>query len=220
VGESIDPDDLLGPTLALARTNPAAYVYRFGRVRPDVARKWLRTAPAEALRLHSDAMRQATGRGLDIAAHVTVTGTDWHVRAFPDVDERVAPERATERIDAVRELAAAVGVELSLKVDIAADALWNGGAESEAALLERLVSTAIELVSCSPFSDRGEPAEGEWWCCLVADIPALDVRSAGRIAGGRTSSADHDAIVAQARERAAVLAAQLGVVARERPRQA
>ena len=218
MSESIDPDDLLGPTLALARTNPAAYAFRFRRVRPEVVRKWLRTAPAEALRLHSDAMRQATGRGLEIAAHVTVTGTDWHVRAFPDVDERVVPERAAERIDAVRQLAAAVGVELVLKVDIAADALWNAGAEREAALLQRLVPTAIEFVSCSPFSERGEPAEGEWWCRLVADIPALGLRSAGRIAGGRTISADHEAIVAQARERAADLAAQLGVAARECPR--
>jgi hypothetical protein len=218
VGESIDPDDLLGPTLALARTNPSAYAYRFGRVRPDVARKWLRTAPAEALRLHSDAMRQATGRGLEIAAHVTVTGTQWHVRAFPDLDERVAPERATERIVEMRRLAVAVGVELVLKVNIAADALWNGGPECEAALLEQLVPTAIEYGSRSPFSDRGEPAAGEWWCSLIADVPALDVRSAGQIAGGRTSSANHEAIVAKVRERAVELATRLGVVARACPR--
>ena len=205
VGDSIDPDSFLGPTLALARTNPAAYAFRFGRVRPEVARKWLRTASAEALRLHSDAMRQATGRGLDIAAHVTVTGTDWHVRAFPDVDEHVAPERAVERIDALRRLAADVGVELGLKVHIAADALWRGGPASEAALLARLVPTSIDYDSSAPFSDRGEPAVGEWSCSLVADVPALALRSVGLIAGGRTSSADHTASVAKARQRAAEL---------------
>lgn len=212
VSDAIDPDDLLGPTLALARTNPSAYAYRFRRVRPEAVRRWMRTASAEALRLHSDAMRQATGRGLEIGAHVTVTGEDWQVRAFPDVDECVSPERAAARIDAVRRLAEAVGVELVPKVGIVLDALWQGGVEREAAVLEQLVPTAIELAVYVPFSDRGEPAEGAWSCSLLADVPALGVSGTGPLAGGRTRAEDHDAIVAQARERAAELAAQLGVV--------